>query len=587
MTDTSDHNNFADAATPTVSATDEAAVIKRRREALYPDGEAPTTTWGLAFSGGGIRSATFCLGVLQALAQAKFSQCDAHAKSGTTPLLARFDYLSTVSGGGYIGAFFSALFRPRARDQKTGAAISIAPEQAARDAYATLQHDPPGRLAGVSPADPTDPPIRWLRENGRYLAPSGPGDLLYDVTIALRNLLAIHYVAGITLLTIFLLTFSFRYLAGEWLGKPAAAVERMVQPSQLVSLDAIWGSPWFVIVGAWIALVIVPIGVAYWYRLDSPPARWYSPANPWVAATVVCVLAIWVFFLSLNLPLNAQGMAVFPQALLVFQDPGEHGKSATLAVLTIIIALSVMVFLVTNRNTADSARAFRIKITSLLSHSLGIALLILAFAVVETGGQTLYLYLRNSPESVPMLTGLATAIAAIIAAIRQFSSLLAEPGKDSVLSKIPLDVILGVVGVVLLTTLLIAWHAFATYLFFGNVDLLQVRSEPLIGGAQFELTGDVRPWLFLGVCIAATCASGYFMDFVNLSSLQTMYSARLTRAYLGASNRTRFAGGDQRLWNVTEPHIDDDLSHASYYDDKNLGPRPHHQCHHQRHHRQR
>ena len=43
---------------------------------------------GLCFSGGGIRSATFCLGILQALAKNK--------------MLGKFDYLSTVSGGGYI-----------------------------------------------------------------------------------------------------------------------------------------------------------------------------------------------------------------------------------------------------------------------------------------------------------------------------------------------------------------------------------------------------------------------------------------------------------------------------------------------------
>ena len=47
---------------------------------------------GLAFSGGGIRSATFNLGILQALA--------------TLKLLEPIDYLSTVSGGGYIGNGF-------------------------------------------------------------------------------------------------------------------------------------------------------------------------------------------------------------------------------------------------------------------------------------------------------------------------------------------------------------------------------------------------------------------------------------------------------------------------------------------------
>jgi len=50
---------------------------------------------GLSLSGGGIRSASFSLGVLQALERA-----DA---------LRELDYLSTVSGGGYIGASLSAM----------------------------------------------------------------------------------------------------------------------------------------------------------------------------------------------------------------------------------------------------------------------------------------------------------------------------------------------------------------------------------------------------------------------------------------------------------------------------------------------
>ncbi|WP_296888556.1 hypothetical protein, partial [Thiobacillus sp.] len=48
---------------------------------------------GLAFSGGGIRSATFNLGITQALAELR--------------LLRQFDYLSCVSGGGYIGGWLS------------------------------------------------------------------------------------------------------------------------------------------------------------------------------------------------------------------------------------------------------------------------------------------------------------------------------------------------------------------------------------------------------------------------------------------------------------------------------------------------
>src|SRR5688572_29209484 len=61
---------------------------------------------GLALSGGGIRSATFNLGVLQAL-----------NRGGVLP---DFDYLSTVSGGGYIGGWWSAwLARPDANRRGT------------------------------------------------------------------------------------------------------------------------------------------------------------------------------------------------------------------------------------------------------------------------------------------------------------------------------------------------------------------------------------------------------------------------------------------------------------------------------------
>lgn len=60
--------------------------LARRREKLPPDHQLT----GLALSGGGIRSATFNLGILQRLAR--------------RGLLDKVDYLSTVSGGGYIGS---------------------------------------------------------------------------------------------------------------------------------------------------------------------------------------------------------------------------------------------------------------------------------------------------------------------------------------------------------------------------------------------------------------------------------------------------------------------------------------------------
>ncbi len=78
-------------------------ILLRRKEQKYPQQEVedpetssapPKNLVGLALSGGGIRSATFCLGLVQGL----------HKKG----VLHLFDYLSTVSGGGYFGGWWSA-----------------------------------------------------------------------------------------------------------------------------------------------------------------------------------------------------------------------------------------------------------------------------------------------------------------------------------------------------------------------------------------------------------------------------------------------------------------------------------------------
>src|SRR3954471_13184176 len=71
-----------------------ALLLKKIRELLNQVSTEENIPTALCLSGGGIRSATFCLGVLQSLARHK--------------LIGKFHYLSTVSGGGYIGSWFSA-----------------------------------------------------------------------------------------------------------------------------------------------------------------------------------------------------------------------------------------------------------------------------------------------------------------------------------------------------------------------------------------------------------------------------------------------------------------------------------------------
>lgn len=100
---------------------------------------------GLALSGGGIRSASFSLGVLQALANA-----DA---------LRRFDYLSTVSGGGYIGSAFTWFL------SKTWA-----PEAGPRLGTGRNDHPFGRRGVGAKSGDANDR-IDHIRGFGNYLRP--------------------------------------------------------------------------------------------------------------------------------------------------------------------------------------------------------------------------------------------------------------------------------------------------------------------------------------------------------------------------------------------------------------------------------
>jgi hypothetical protein len=157
-----------DTPSPGCSEVDSLAFERKHLAALRAtDVEASSTKTegqpvGLALSGGGIRSATLSLGVLQALAEAR--------------LIRRLDYLSTVSGGGYIGCWLSAVLLGRC---EAGDPDPI-------DATERLLW--PG--APLEPS-PEAPEISFLRSYSNYLTPRlglFSADTLSALTGYLRNL---------------------------------------------------------------------------------------------------------------------------------------------------------------------------------------------------------------------------------------------------------------------------------------------------------------------------------------------------------------------------------------------------------------
>jgi hypothetical protein len=131
-----------------------------------------TNLVGLALSGGGIRSAAFCLGVLQALDAVRCvkpppAKKDAAAQAEQTrpppTLLERIDYLSTVSGGGYIGCSLAAGLSNR--DGK----FPFSSELTSKDESDSIKH---------------------IRDNSNYLFPVGMFDFFPNCAIYLRGLFA-------------------------------------------------------------------------------------------------------------------------------------------------------------------------------------------------------------------------------------------------------------------------------------------------------------------------------------------------------------------------------------------------------------
>ncbi len=144
----------SDAAEPTVAETNFRKLLfarlhYRRRTAL-------------CFSGGGIRSATFGLGILQGLAARSLQQ------PGERPgLLGEFDYLSTVSGGGYLGSWFSAWATRLARP--TSNKLTCCEQEDEADGPAEVI-----RQLAESPDSTFEPEpatVKHLRTYSNYLAP--------------------------------------------------------------------------------------------------------------------------------------------------------------------------------------------------------------------------------------------------------------------------------------------------------------------------------------------------------------------------------------------------------------------------------
>ena len=422
------------------------------------DGEV----WGLALSGGGIRSATFCFGLLRGLAQA-----------GS---LARFDYLSTVSGGGYIGTAFGRLFR---RGQGAAAV-----------------------QAGLAREDTVL--LWWLRNNGRYLSPTGARDLLQALASVVRNLgfslaelgVVVLFLGGLMLMpqTMLAMLRAFPPTAG-WAAGACDAATALRSP--------------------WLAIAIAPLlwcthaVFAYWFCRERP-----DPATR--AADVLFVGCAAALGGLLAMQLAGEGCA----------QPGSHAALRAVLAAALFTPLGGALDNLVCRAWRDRT-AWRLRCTKGLALALSTLAIVLVVAAVDVVSTWI------SQGGLNLLSGFKLPTAAglyglAVAAARWLLPLLERPRRKAGRLRAAWPRLLNVLGLAVLALLVLLATALLQY--------VVASPAPWSWWPARALEARERWALVLALAVLYLLLTRHDIATLNLSSMHNFYRARLERTYVSTGN---------------------------------------------------
>lgn len=506
------------------------------RHRAYFDTQSPEPV-GIAFSGGGIRSATISLGITQLL-----------ARRGR---LYGFDYMSTASGGGYFGSFLRSLFLPQSA--KGGDGRTPTPEETVGQfdfAHRVLSAGP--KKGDVPASNQERNPIWWLRENGRYLAPNGATDYLMALSYIARNWTATLYVIALAMAAFFI-----ALQIASW-----PIVTRLNW--EVIGYSTSTVSP-FLIAPIFLAALSVGVGVGYWMTqgmqydpVDDTLAR-INFAITWLMTAVAFAISVYFEFSSLAYVQSiydwVRGFAAsLPE--IKFVPIGEMPMLAQAAFFAGMLILGMAVFSSFlafakhgfTKNPTPPVRRLLTRWSTVINQWV---LALLAVAVIDTlalmlrGGKLGWSPSDGASALWPM--AIYPAIAYLIKKLPEWFS-----GSDNVLSRW-LGKHMAFVAVVASVTL---YGSMAVF-----VDLT-VHMALWEGPAWAAESVDWQTFvLFTVIVLVLALMTGFSTGFVNLSSLHAFYASRLTRAYLGASNRDRI---DDRDIEISDGHAKDFIDARRY-----------------------
>jgi len=467
-------------------AAEQLGIATRRRKVLGAaacgkQAELDLPRIGLALSGGGVRSATFALGLMRGLSQSRGSdagEADPARRTLTSEgLLGRLDYLSTVSGGGYVGAMYGRLV----------ATYGL------HNAQALMAHSQSSVLG-------------WLRRNGRYLTPTGSRDTGIAVVTYLRAWLAIHtefmfasILLGLLVVGPHLWQHSFQLLdARGWEG---------------------WHTPWWPVALAFWAAVAPALVAGYWAARDAPNAAVLSKWPGWRDTTFLIVLSACGWLLMRTL----QGTL----------DPVRHSLNwpgaGVLALHSLVLGqLAVFAWIAIER-TPHALKVARLR--NALTRALRLVLLI-TIGLVGVGALDLLSWwvLEEFQTGNRWLwggVGVGGITLVVLRSLMQPLQKIAAESNSRALEWLPrvlnFGSLFGLLGLITAWLVVMQWFVFApdTFSTFRGVPAW------------------MRAALLATVWLAWIVLTAGNTQMANTSSLHSFYRARLTRAYLAVGNRER------------------------------------------------
>jgi len=481
----------------------------------------PRALCGLALSGGGMRSATFNLGLLQGLHQLN--------------LLGMFDYLATVSGGGYTGGFWTAWrhhAQKRLKGQKEEPPLFPTRDDRSRGAH-LLE-------------------VRHLREFSNFLSPR-LGLLSPDTGRMMTAALSAIVPALLSTLSLFVLAFLCWY-GIAWL---LFVGWQKGQPPPLVQL-ALSGAVMLLMTCAWLnfcerRLLAQEERVKKVRALEIPcPEPTVTPApaqkgshyyRNTLLRTSLLVLGVWAWFLYANSEDASvhHGVSLLETRSVVQEKSLHLGERLYVfsPALAWVAAAGVLVLRrwSLSRGMTHQWQCHRESASDrLISRLLILAALWSVFSAFWLTGQVIGQFLKDSPTGQDYQTLLRTgwlgsilALAALFAKVQQlFGRETSKPVKPTWKSK--------------------AKAALPQLLAYALLILLALGMVRLLQGTEAQ----GRHWLGVPLLVAGaiTLFTLFFFN-PNTVGLHAFYRSRIARTFIGAAHGK--APGQ------TEPHEDDDL----------------------------